>query len=171
MLVTGLPGTGKSTVAAAVAKELDCAVLGHDWAMSGLRPYPELQSALGRIVHGHRVVGWSILAALARAELRAGRSVVLDGVARAPEVRRCRDCAAGESARSVVVVTSCSDPTVHRRRVEGRRRDIPDWHELEWAHVERSVATWEQPTDADLAIDTVGGWEGAWPELVGLLAP
>ncbi len=171
VLVTGLPGTGKSTVAAAVAAELGCAVLGHDWAMSGLRPYPELQEALDRIELGHRVVGWSILAALACAELRAGRPVVLDGVARAPEVRRCRECAERESARCVVVATACSDPAVHRRRIEGRRRAIPGWYELEWADVERSAARWELPQDVDLALDTVGGWEERWPELVGLLAP
>lgn len=170
VLVTGLPGTGKSTVAAAVAAELRCAVIGHDWVMSGLRAYPELQEALGRITLGHRVVGWSILTALARAELRAGRGVVLDGVARAPEVRRCRDCAASESARSVVVVTSCSDPAVHRARIEGRRRDIPEWYELEWQQVEASAANWEQPDDVDLAMDTVAGWDARWPELRELLA-
>ena len=92
VLVTGLPGTGKSTVAEATAEVFGAAVLGHDWAMSGLRPYQELQDALDAMEpSGHRVVGWSILYALAAAQLRAGRSVVLDGVARRSEIAACRE--------------------------------------------------------------------------------
>ena len=26
--------------------------------------------------------------------------------------------------------------TAHRSRVEGRRRNIPGWHEIDWSHVE-----------------------------------
>lgn len=40
--VTGVPGTGKSAVADAAGQLLGAAVFAHDWAMSGLRPYPEL---------------------------------------------------------------------------------------------------------------------------------
>ena len=39
---------------------------------------------------GHRGVGWSVLWALARSQLRLGSSVVLDGVAREPEVEGTR---------------------------------------------------------------------------------
>ena len=83
VLVTGLPGTGKSTMAEIASRELGAPVLGHDWAMSGLRPYPEMQRALDAMdPPGHRGVGWSLLWALARSQLRRGSSVVLDGVAR-----------------------------------------------------------------------------------------
>ena len=62
VLVTGLPGTGKSTMADVAAGELGAPALGHDWAMSGLRPYPELQHALDAMdPPGHRAVGWSLL--------------------------------------------------------------------------------------------------------------
>ena len=72
-------------------------MLGHDWAMSGLRPYQELQDALDAMEpSGHRVVGWSILHALAAAQLGARRSVVLDGVARRSEIAACpRECPEG----------------------------------------------------------------------------
>jgi hypothetical protein len=158
VLVTGLPGTGKSTVAEAVADRIGAPVLAHDWAMSALRPYPEVQSALDRMPMGHRVVGWSTLHALARSQLRAGRSVILDGVARADELRTCREIARDEDASMVVIATQCSDPSVHRSRVEGRERLIPNWHELDWVRVERSRATWESPDDADLSLDAATDW-------------
>jgi predicted kinase len=152
VLVTGLPGTGKSTVADAAGAHLGAAVLAHDWAMSGLRPYPELQRALDTIDFGHRQVGWSVLSALARSELRRGHDVVLDGVARAPEIARCRDVAADERARLVLVVTDCPDATVHRSRVEGRRRGIPGWYELDWDHVQRARDTWVPIAEPDLVL-------------------
>jgi predicted kinase len=158
VLVTGLPGTGKSTVAGVVGRHLDAAVLGHDWVMSGLRPYPAIQVVLdGMEPSGHGVVGWSIMNALARAQLRQGRSVVLDGVARATEIEHCRTGAVQEGVPSVVVATRCSDGAVHRSRIEGRRREIPDWYELEWGQVERSVARWTEPQEAELRLDTVDG--------------
>jgi len=158
VLVTGVPGAGKSTVADAIASRLGAAVVAHDWAMSGLRPYPELQRALDEIELGHRTVGWSLLSALARAELRRGRPVVLDGVARAPEVEACGRVAGDEGAELVVVAAVCSDSGLHRARIEGRRRDIPDWYELEWDQVERSAATWSVPPEAALVIDTARVW-------------
>jgi predicted kinase len=159
VLVTGLPGTGKSAVADAVAPWLGAAVLGHDWAMSGLRPYPEVQVVLDAMEpSGHRVVGWSVLKALARAQLRAGRSVVLDGVARTAEITQCRETASHEFARLVLVATRCSDVALHRSRIEGRDRRIPDWYELDWVDVEKSRARWVPPDDADLDLDTADDW-------------
>lgn len=154
VLVTGLPGTGKSTMADVAARELGAPVLGHDWAMSGLRPYPELQDALDAMgLRGHRGVGWSIVWALARSQLRRGRSVVLDGVARAPEVAASRALAEEEGAGSLVVMTQCADPELHRRRLEGRERAIPGWYELEWDHVARARADWEAPDDVDVVLE------------------
>ena len=46
VLITGLPGSGKSTMAEVAGRQLGAPVLGHDWAMSGLRPFPEVQAAL-----------------------------------------------------------------------------------------------------------------------------
>jgi predicted kinase len=156
VLVTGLPGTGKSTMADVAAAELGAPVLGHDWAMSGLRPYPELQDALDAMgLRGHRGVGWSILWALARSQLRRGAPVVLDGVARAPEVAGTRALAREEGAPSLVVMTQCPDPELHRSRVEGRQRGIPGWYELDWEHVARARSAWEPLVDVDVVLETV----------------
>jgi predicted kinase len=171
-LVTGVQGTGKSTVAEALARRLGAAVLAHDWAMSGLRPYRELQTALNDMrPPGHRVVGWSILTALARSQLRQGRSVVLDGVARSPEIESCQEAARSEGARLVVVETYCSDVALHRSRVEGRQRSIPNWYELGWPHVEGSRETWQIPDHVDLRLDAANPWDANVALLGDLLGP
>ena len=170
VLLTGPPGTGKSTLAEAAAAELGAPVLGWDWAMAGLRPFPELQAALESIdVDGHRQVGWSILNSLALAQLRAGRSAVLDGAARVEAVTRARRLAADAGVTSRVVVTCCRDLELHRRRVEGRRREIPDWYELTWDDVTRFLAGWVEPSDVDLRLDSADPLADNVDRLRGLL--
>jgi predicted kinase len=171
VLVTGPPGTGKSTLAETAAAELDAAVLAWDWTMAGLRQVEPVWSgfqALDRV--SYLQVGWSVLWNLGVAQLRAGRSVVLDGLARASEVAVTRARAADAGARCVVVVTACTDSKVHRARVEGRRRAIPGWHELEWDSVVRTSARWQPPTDADLVLDAAADLSSNQAALIAALA-
>lgn len=170
VIVTGLPGTGKSTVAGEAGSLLGAPVLGHDWAMSGLRPYAAVQEALESMdPPGHRAVGWSILCALARAQLRRASSVVLDGVARVRDIERCRQAADEEGGQLVVILTECADLEVHRSRVEGRDRAIPDWYELDWDHVQLSRAGWEAPDRVDLRLQATDTLQRNTQSLASLL--
>jgi predicted kinase len=131
LLVTGLPGSGKSTLAERVGPRLDAPVLGWDWVMGSLTPFEPIQATLRAMGHiEHRGVGWALLWQVARAQLRRGQSVVVDGVARAEETAGTRRVAAECGARPLVVMTTCPDEAEHRRRIEGRDRAIPGWHEL-----------------------------------------
>lgn len=154
VLFTGPPGTGKSTLADHAAKMLAAPVLGWDWAMAALTEFPTIQDAIRELSHlEHRRVGWSLLWNIATAQLRRGSSVILDGVARDAEIDGCRGLAERENTEFHIVVTSCSDQGTHRQRVEGRRRGIPGWHELDWDHVARLLENWSPPPDADLYLD------------------
>ena len=155
VVCTGPPGTGKSTIAEQAAFRLGATVLGWDWAMGALTGFEPVQDALRSLDREtYRRVGWSLLWNLAEAQLRLGRSAVLDGVARASEVTESRELAQRRGARCVVVLTACQDRAVLRHRVEGRDRSIPGWHELTWDHVNDFLGRWEPPTDADIVVDT-----------------
>jgi hypothetical protein len=78
---------------------------------------------------------------------------VLDGVARGPEVEGTRLVAREEDVGSFVVLTTCHDAELHRSRVQGRRRLIPNWYELDWDHVARARASWVPPDDVDLVLE------------------
>jgi predicted kinase len=170
VLVTGPPGTGKSTLAEAAAGPLGAPVLSWDWAMAALQPVAPIQAAIERLDHvGHRRVGWAILWSLATEQLRRGRTVVLDGVARQIEADETRSVAAAAGARCLVVVTSCADRALHRQRVEGRAREIPGWYEVDWDDVAGFLDRWEPPVGADLYLDTSSPFEACAASLAGLL--
>jgi predicted kinase len=156
VLLTGAPGSGKSTLADGAASAVSASVLAWDWIMGSLSPFDDVQAVfrqMGR--ERYRAVGWSVIWNLSIAQLRSGRSVVLDGVARDAEVRRFREIAAKFGARSLVVWTLCSDRDVHRSRIEGRVRGIPGWHELDWPHVDTLRNDLVEPVDIDLRLDAV----------------
>ena len=118
VLFTGPPGTGKSTLAEAAADTLHASVLGWDWVMAAFTTFSTVQASLASLDPvDHRNVGWSIMRNLAVAQLRDGRSVVLDGVARDNEVAQIRRTAATEGARCIVIATMCTDVAEHERQI------------------------------------------------------
>ena len=170
VLLTGPPGTGKSVLAERAAEGLGAPVLGWDWTMAALSGFDSVQRCLRDLSHTeYRRLGWSIMWNLATAQLRSGRSVVLDGVAREVEVAGTRDVARAVGARCLVVLTSCSDERVHRRRVEGRSRGIPGWYELDWDHVVDVLRRWEPPVHVDLHLDAVSPLDANAAQLAVLL--
>lgn len=171
LLVTGPPGTGKSTTAEAAARTLGAPVLAWDWVMAGMTRFDGVQAALREMdADGHRSVGWSILWNLAVAQLRQGRSVVLDGCARSREADGTRRTASDSGARCLVAVTTCRDVAVHRARVERRQRHIPGWHELDWDHVSGFLSRWEPPR-GDVCLDATDPLEVNVAALVAALRP
>jgi predicted kinase len=154
VLVTGLQGTGKSTIAERCADMLDAPVFAWDWVMAALTPFERVEATLQALDRPtYRAVGWSVMWQLSRAQLQRGRSVVLDGLVRDDEVTRTRDLATEHGVECVVVLTTCDDPGLQRSRVEGRTRGIPGWYELTWDHVAETRRSWKPPPDVDVALD------------------
>jgi predicted kinase len=155
VLVGGWTGAGKSTMANAIGDDLGCAVGSFDWLMSALRAVPEVWEAVELPVERQRAVGWALLGRLAEHELRRGRDVVLDLVAREEPRRTWAALADRYGAGFSVVECVCSDPRVHRERVEARTRDIPGWYELTWPQVARGRDRYRPLRDPKLVIDSV----------------
>ncbi len=135
IVFSGLPGTGKSTLAEAAGKDFGTPVFAKDWLEAtllqcGLKPSQE-EKTLG-------FAGYELLTTLAERQLMLGQSVILDSVAASANIRRkWRQLSDQYEADWRVIECICSDETLHRSRLSRRKRDIPGWHELEWAEVER----------------------------------
>ena len=122
----GLPGVGKSTLAAQVAAVLPAAVLPVDTVDFTLQRYQVTEPRPGFAAYG-------VVAALAEVQLRIGHHVIIDAVNPVKSARQLWvDLADRLDVPLRVVEVVCGDDAEHRRRVEARyaARDhdgIPDW--------------------------------------------
>lgn len=123
---TGLPGTGKSTLAEALATETGVPAFAGDWLLGALRPHGILRG-LERPVF--LSMYYDLLGTLIKRQLMLGQSAIVDCLVNDEIADRWDGLAAEYDARLRLVECVCSDEGEHRRRVEGRRRGIPGWHE------------------------------------------
>lgn len=145
IIFAGLPGTGKSTLAEAIGRDLGIPVFARDWLeatliRSELKPTSEEKPLA--------FAGYELMTILAEGQLMLGQSVILDSVAATQSIRRTwLELAKKYAADCRVIECICADETLHHSRLQGRKRNIPGWHELEWSDVERVkqyYATWER---------------------------
>ena len=135
IVFSGLPGTGKSTLADSLGRDLGIPVFAKDWLeatllRSGL-PSEEGAKSLG-------FVGYELLTVLAERQLMLGQSVILDSVAGLQSIRDTwRQLSEQYQADWRAIECICSDESLHRSRLKDRKRNIPGWHELQWSEVER----------------------------------
>jgi predicted kinase len=138
VVLAGLPGSGKSALARPLARRLGAALVVVDL----------LEDAMLRA----GVDGPTGLAAYLAAEavaddaLAAGVPVVVDAVnAVTPAREQWRALAERRGVRRAVVEVVCSDPAVHRARLEARARGLA-LREPTWADVHaRGYEPWSEP--------------------------
>ena len=148
IVVGGLPGVGKTTVARAVAGRLPAAHLRID----------TFEAALVRLglVGEVGAQGYELALAAADTCLTAGTDVVVDAVFDVAAARRpFRDLGARHGVAVHWVRLICADRGEHERRVTGRAADLAGHTVPSWAAVRaRRVDQWHE---RHTVVDTAAG--------------
>jgi predicted kinase len=143
VILSGLPGVGKTTIARELARSLTAVHLRID----------SIEQALRRVGLVVEAEGYAVAHAVAADNLRAGLTVAVDCVNPWPLTRdEWRAVAEQMGVPVLEVEIICRDETEHRRRVESRVADIgghrrPSWQDV----VTRDYRPWDRPR---LVIDT-----------------
>jgi predicted kinase len=142
----GLPGTGKTTVAQTLARRLAAVYLRIDTLEQAIVASEDGQANIGR-------AGYLAAYAVAGDNLRLGLTVVADSVNSFHITRSAwRNVAFDAGVQIFEIELVCSDAAMHRKRVEGRKADIPNFQLPIWKSVlERQYEPWES---AHLVVDT-----------------
>ena len=147
LVLSGRPGTGKTTIAREVSRQVGACYLRVD----------AVEVALARSGAEVGAGGYAAVHELAVSNLLLGNIVVVDAVNPVPEARSSwREAAGRADARLLSVETVLPDEQEHRRRVESRVADIPGHQLPTWDEVQSSEwSIWDEARDGQrVLVDT-----------------
>ncbi len=159
--MSGLPGSGKTTIAYALARQLGCPVLSVDTIEVGMRDAGlDFEQPRG-------LAAYAVGQALADVQLRLGMSVIADAVNVAPPARQAwMDLAAAHRVPLVVIDVKCSDTEAHRDRLEARPIEVL---EIAWDEVERRGAEASPWPVQTLGVDSAQPVDGVVAQILDQL--
>lgn len=156
IVMSGLPGSGKSTIAEWLAERLNLPVFSVDPIESAI-----IKAGIQRSFETG-VAAYQVAEALASEQLKLGNSVIIDAVNAEEEGKDVwRGLARKHGLELTVLLVIVSDRALHKQRIESRVRDLHGFSEVTWESVEareKAFTAWKEPTlqlDSAQAVETL----------------
>ena len=148
IVTSGLPGSGKSTIAEGIGRRLRSPVFSID-------PAEAAMWAAGSPKEKTGIAAYRVVEAIAAENLKLGLTVIIDAVNPVEEARQMwRDLAQRFEVPVYFIECLCSDDQIHKARIEKRVRNIAGMPETTWDRVQERKAEYEEWRDARLSLDT-----------------
>ncbi len=146
LLVTGLPGTGKSSLARGLAERADFSVIRSDVVrkeLAGLSGQEQTAERLGKALYSPEWNERTYAECLRRAErlLFEGRRALVDATFREEQKRRAFLGAAVRWGVPAGILLCQAEPETVRKRLAARQHDASD---ADWSVHRRLAASWEE---------------------------
>lgn len=143
IITSGLPGSGKSTVAEGVAKKLKLPIFSVDPIESSI-----IKAGIGKSFKTG-LAAYLVAETLADEQLKLGNSVIIDAVNAEEEGRDVwRGLAKKHGLSLIIIDVFVSDQALHKKRLEARVRNLHGFSEITWERVlerQKAFTLWKEP--------------------------
>lgn len=148
IVVSGLPGCGKSTLAEDLAEKLSLPIFSVDPIESAI-----IQSGFKRGFETG-LAAYLVAEALAAEQLKLGHSVIIDAVNPVQEARDMWKQLSHQHQASLRIIECTLDSHIHRQRIDARVRNIQGMPEVTWEDVENRRDEYLPWHEERLIVDT-----------------
>jgi predicted kinase len=148
IVVSGLPGSGKSTVAEGIAERLAFPIFSVDPIESSI-----IKSGIGRSFETG-LAAYLVVETLASEQLNLGLSVIIDAVNSVKEARDMWRDLADRHGACLIIIECVLDRDIHKQRIESRVRNMQGIPEVAWADVEKRRNEYLEWNEKRLVLDT-----------------
>ncbi len=148
IIVSGLPGSGKSTVAEDIAAKLKLPIFSVDPIESSI-----IQSGIQKSFETG-LAAYLVAQTLASEQLSLGLSVIIDAVSPVQEARTMWQELSEQYKTQLIIIECTLDRELHRQRIEARIRNMHGIPEVTWDDVEERRKEYLPWAEKRLVLDT-----------------
>lgn len=148
IIVSGLPGAGKSTIAEGISQELTLPVFSVDPIESAI-----LKAGIKRSFETG-LAAYLVAETLAAEQLKLGLSVIIDAVSPVKESREWWHNLSDKFNAKLIIIECVLDRELHRKRIESRVRNMHGIPEVTWKEVENRREEYLEWSEERLILDT-----------------
>jgi predicted kinase len=148
ILISGLPASGKSTVAESISKKLKLPLFSVDPIESSI-----IKSGIKRSFKTG-LAAYLVAEKLASENLNLGLSLVIDAVSPVKEARKMWLNLSKKYRAKLIIIECVLDKDLHKKRVESRVRNMYGISEITWKDVKKRQKNYLKWKDKRLILDT-----------------